>query len=117
MREMSGLKQWAVTSLLATLLLKVSFRVLHLSKRAELTMLSVLSPMTVPVVAPILLGVPPRNLEVLTPAEARERYGYDKPAEAHLAWRAKQHARVFGERVAPSDAGLIESQEVLGKLA
>jgi len=117
MREMSGLEQWAVTSLLATLLLKVSFRVLHLSKRAELTMLSVLSPMTVPVVAPILLGVPPRNLEVLTPAEARERYGYDKPAEAHLAWRAKQHARVFGERVAPSDAGLIESQEVLGKLA
>lgn len=117
MNEVSGLKQWAVTGFLATILLKVSFRVIHLSKRAELALLSVLSPMTVPVVAPILLGVPPRNEEVLTPAEARERYGYDKPAEAHLAWRAKQHARVFGEGVEPSDAGLIESQEVLGKLA
>ena len=117
MNEMSGLKQWAVTGFLATIVLKVSFRVLHLSRRAELALLSVLSPMTVPVVAPILLGVPPKNPEVLTPAEARERYGYDKPAEAHLAWRAKQHARVFGEGMAPSDAGLIESQEVLGKLA
>jgi uncharacterized protein (DUF2236 family) len=117
MREMAGIKQSAITSLLATLLLKVSFRVLHLSRRAELALLSVLSPMTVPVVAPILLGVPPANPEVLTPAEARERYGYDKPAEAHLAWRAKQHARVFGEGLEPSDAGLLESQDVLGQLA
>ena len=117
MREMAGIKQSAVTSAVATVLLKASFRVLHLSKRAELAVLSILSPMTVPVVAPVLLGIPPTNPEVLTPAEARERYGYDKPAEAHLAWRAKQHARVFGEGLEPSDAGLIESQGVLGQLA
>ena len=59
----------------------------------------------------------PVNAEVLTPAGARERYGYQKPAEAHLEWRAKQHERVFGRGERPSDAGLVESEPVLGRLA
>ncbi len=117
MREMADLEQGRVTSLVATVLLKVSYFVIHLSRRAELAVLGVISPMTAPVAAPVLLGVPPRKPEVLTPAEARERYGYEKPAEAHLAWRAKQHARVFDEHLEPSDAGLIESQALLGRLA
>ena len=35
---------------------------------------------------------------------------------AHLALRARQHDRVFGEDKPPSDEGLIESQAYLGKL-
>lgn len=75
-----------------------------------------LSPSTVPVIAPMKLGIPPRNEEVLTPAEARARYGYAKPAEAHLEFRARQATRVFGDGEAPSEQGLIESQEILGPL-
>jgi len=97
--------------------MRAVFLVLCLSKRLQLVVLGQISPMTVPVVAPILLGVPPVSAEVRTPAEARERFGYDRPAEAHLEWRAKQHARVFQEGVAPSDAGLVESQDLLGRLA
>ncbi|MFD9041637.1 hypothetical protein ACFU6M_19945 [Streptomyces bottropensis] len=50
-------------------------------------------------------------------AEARARHGYAKPAEAHLAFRARQAARVFDGGEAPGDQGLIESQEILGPLS
>jgi len=117
MRSLGGLRQSRLVDVLVTLLLRASFRTVHLSTRLELMLLQMLSPMTVPVVRPILLGVPPANPVTLTPAEARERYGYDKPAEAHLALRAKQARRVFGEGGTPSDEGIIESQAVLGSIA
>ncbi|WP_223163678.1 oxygenase MpaB family protein [Nocardioides humilatus] len=117
MREMSGLKQWRVTGAAVTVLLQAVFAVVHSNKRAELLLLRFLSPMTVPVVAPIFLGVPPTNAEVVTPAEGRRRYGYDKPSEAHQELRARQEARVFGEGTTPSDEGLLESQPILGRLA
>ncbi|WP_232852017.1 oxygenase MpaB family protein [Nocardia acididurans] len=96
--------------------LKLAFRVIHLNRRAELLLLQLLSPMTFPVVRPILLEVPPVTREVVSPHDARGRYGFDKPAEAHLSLRAKQHSRVFGEGAAPSDVGLLESQDILGSL-
>jgi uncharacterized protein (DUF2236 family) len=117
MREMGGLRQPRAVDLAVWPVMRAVFLVLCLSKRLQLVVLGQISPMTVPVVAPILLGVPPVSAEVQTPAEARERFGYDRPAEAHLEWRAKQHARVFQEGVAPSDAGLVESQDLLGRLA
>jgi uncharacterized protein (DUF2236 family) len=117
MRSLGGLRQSRVTDAVVTLLLRVSFRTVHLSRRLELALLQVLSPMTVPVVKPVLLGVPATNPVTLTPAEARQRYGYDKPAEAHLALRAKQSAKVLGEGGLPSDEGIIESQAILGSIA
>jgi uncharacterized protein (DUF2236 family) len=117
MRSLGGLRQSRLVDVLVTLLLRASFRTVHLSTRLELMLLQMLSPMTVPVVKPILLGVPPANPVTLTPAEARARYGYDRPAEAHLALRAKQARRVFGEGGTPSDEGIIESQAVLGSIA
>lgn len=116
MRKMGGFRQSRLTDVLVTPLMKISFRTVHMSARAELLALRLLSPGTVPVVAPILRGVPPVSEEVLTPAEARERYGYDKPSEAHKELRARQRERVLGEGLAPSDEGLIESQPVLGAL-
>ncbi|MFI7400526.1 hypothetical protein ACIBW9_08555 [Streptomyces sp. NPDC049541] len=97
--------------------MRTAFALAHLSPRAELRLLGLISPSTVPVVAPIKLGIPPRKAEVLTPAEARARYGYAKPAEAHLEFRARQAARVFDDGKAPRDQGLIESQEILGPLS
>lgn len=117
MREMAGIRQSRLLDLLIVPVMKVSFALAHLNPKVELRLLGMLSPSTVPVIAPIRLGIPPRNKEVLTPAEARARYGYAKPAEAHLEFRARQAARVFGDGKAPSDQGLIESQEVLGPLA
>ncbi|KRB76469.1 hypothetical protein ASE01_16055 [Nocardioides sp. Root190] len=117
MREMGDVQQPRALDLLARPVLRATFAVMSLSKRLQLRVLGLLSPSTVPVVAPAFFGIAPTNPELLTPAEARARYGYDRPAEAHLAWRAKQHEKVFGRGEAPSDAGLLESESVLGKLA
>lgn len=119
MREMAGIRQSRLLDILIVPVMKVTFALAHLNPRVELELhlLGMLSPSTVPVVAPIKLGLPPRNAEVLTPAEARARHGYAKPAEVHLDLRARQATRVFGDGKAPSDQGLIESQEILGPLS
>ncbi len=116
MREMADLPQSRLTDLAVRPVLKATFRLTALSTRLQLALLGRLSPSTVPVVAPVLWGVAPVTPEVVPPAVARERYGFDRPAEAHLAWRAQQHERVFGRGERPSDAGLVESEPVLGSL-
>lgn len=117
MRAMGGLHQSRLTDILIIPVMKISFRVAHLSKRFELAAIEFLSPMTAPVVGPILFGIPALNPVVVTPGEARQRYGYDRPAEAHLELRARQAQRVLGEHQEPSDEGLIESEPLLGKMA
>ena len=117
MRTMGGLRQPRAVDVLVTPLLKVSFRLAESDVRLKLALLRLISPMTVPVVEPVLRGVPPTNPEVVTPAEARARYGYDRPRDAHLALRARQAERVFGTGAAPSDEGLVESEQILGARA
>ena len=117
MRSLGGLRQSRLVDALITPLLRTSFFIVNRSPRLQLMILGWISPMTVPVVKPYLLGIPPEYPEIVTPAEARDRYGYDKPAESHLALRAKQADKVFGEGGAPSDEGIIESQAVLGSIA
>jgi hypothetical protein len=117
MRSLGGLRQSRLVDALITPLLRATFFIANLSPRIQLMILGRISPMTVPVVKPILLGVAPTHPEVVTPVEARERFGYDKPAEAHLALRAKQAHKVFGEGGTPSDEGIIESQPILGSIA
>jgi uncharacterized protein (DUF2236 family) len=116
MRRLSGLRQPRLVDTLITPIMKVSFWLAHRSRRIELLLIKQLSPGTTPVVAPILLGIAPTNPVTLTPTEAQQRYGYAKPALAHLEWRAKQHARVFDQGQAPSDDGLIESEPILGSM-
>lgn len=115
MREMGGLRQWRVVDAVVRPVLRIAFFLAALNKRVELALLQVLSPMTVPVVAPILLGIPPATPETLTPAEARERYGYDHPRTAHAGLRARQAERVFTDHVSPSDEGIVESEPILGR--
>jgi uncharacterized protein (DUF2236 family) len=114
MREMGGIKQSRLVDVAVVPVMKAAFFAVNLNKRVKLAVLHFLSPMTSPVVAPILYGVDPTNPVVRTPAEARALYGYDKPAEAHLELRARQAAKVFTEGVAPSDVGIIESEPILG---
>ncbi|HWJ81926.1 MAG TPA: oxygenase MpaB family protein [Nocardioides sp.] len=117
MRELGGLEQSRVVDALVRPVLWLALRLVAMNARVELAVLGVLSPMTVPVVEPVLLGVPPERAEVLTPAQARERYGYQRPRDAHLDLRARQHAKVFGEGAAPSDEGIVESEPLLGSIS
>ncbi|WP_109506131.1 oxygenase MpaB family protein [Nocardioides speluncae] len=116
MRRMSGFDQPRIVDWLVRPVLRIAFGVVDRSPRLKLRVAHLIAPSVTAVVAPYILGVAPRSEDVLTPGKARELYGYDKPALAHLALRAKQHDRVFGQHQAPSDEGLIESQAVLGSL-
>ncbi len=115
-REEAGLEQSRLVDASVRPVLRVAFWLASLNGSVAVQLLRLLSPMTVSVAAPVLLGVPPENPEVLTPAQARERYGYDKPRDAHLELRARQHAKVFGEGAKPSEEGIIESEPVLGRI-
>ncbi|MDT0200663.1 oxygenase MpaB family protein [Nocardioides sp. AE5] len=117
MREMGGCRQSRLVDIAVRPIMRVAFWSAQVHPRIELALLGYLSPATVPVVAPILLGIEPSNPETLTPAQARERYGYQRPREAHLEFRARQAERVFGNGGRPSDEGLLESQEILGPVS
>lgn len=114
MREDAGLKQTRLTDALITPVMKAAFWTVRRSRRVEVALLSLLSPSTVPVAGPVLLGVAPRRPETLTPAQARERYGYERPAQAHLELRARQRAKALaGQR--PGDEVIRESEPLLGR--
>jgi uncharacterized protein (DUF2236 family) len=116
MRELAGLHQSRVVDVAIVPVLRAAFWAANLNRRAKLEAVTFLSPMTRDVVAPVIHGVPPQRPEVLTPAQARERYGYDRPADAHRELRARQAAKVFGEGARPSDEGLLESEPILGAI-
>ncbi|RDI45259.1 oxygenase MpaB family protein [Nocardia mexicana] len=117
MREMSGLPTNRLLDLLVTPLLSAAFTLVGFSVRLELILLRLISPMTVPVAAPVLMKIPPVQPVTMTPRQAQERYGYDVPSEAHLELREKQRNRVLGNGLAPSDEGIVESQPMLGQIA
>ncbi|MBO9520525.1 MAG: DUF2236 domain-containing protein [Nocardioidaceae bacterium] len=117
MRELSGLRQSRLTDTLVVPVMKVAFWLANANKRTKLDLLTFLSPMTRDVVAPVLYGVVPDNPVTLTPAEARERYGYDRPADAHRSLRDRQAAKVFGEGGKPSEEGIAESEPLLGSIS
>jgi uncharacterized protein (DUF2236 family) len=117
MREMADFKQSRLTGMLVVPVLRIAFAILHASPPSvRLRVVRLLSPTTVPVVAPVLHQVAPARPDVVTPEQARVRHGYDKPADAHRQWRAKQRTRVFRDGEEPSDDGLIESEPILGRL-
>jgi uncharacterized protein (DUF2236 family) len=93
MRKMGGLRQSRIADALVTPLMKVTFRLVGLSPQVELQLLRLLSPSTVGVAAPVLLGIPPERSETLTPAEARERYAILPPAEEYARFREKVAAK------------------------
>lgn len=88
LRKMGGLRQSRLTDALIAPLMRATFRLVTVDPRLELRLLEVLSPSTVPVVAPVLLGIPPRRAETPTPTEARERHGILPPREEYARFRA-----------------------------
>ena len=115
---MGGLRQPRIVDVLVRPVLKISFRVIESNTRLKLAHAAA-------DLADDPAGGRSRSCSAssrpirrcVTPAEARARYGYDLPRDAHLELRARQAARVFGEGAEPSDEGLIESEPILGAMA
>jgi uncharacterized protein (DUF2236 family) len=116
MRKLGGVGTSRLLDALIVPPLSAAFSLLSLSTRVQLMLLRLISPMTLPIGTRVLRSIRPVNPVTTTPREAQKRYGYAVPAQAHLEFRAKQSNRVFGEGLAPSDEGLIESQPILGSI-
>jgi hypothetical protein len=114
MREMAGLSTSGILDAAVTPPLRTAFRAIASSTRLQLALFRLLSPSTVEVAARAICGVPPIHPVTTTPRQAQARHGYGPPRLAHQDLRARQHRRVFGQRLAASDEGLIESQPILG---
>ena len=117
MRRMAGLKQSRLTDALVTPVMKIALRIGSASPRVMLATLKVISPGTVPVAAPVLLGIPPANPVTLTPAEARERYGVLPPREEYARFRAHVDTLTAAKRAAEVGPQIEESLEILGAVA
>ena len=122
MRKMGGLSQSRLTDALVRPVMLISFRFGNVSARLRLQALRLLSPSTVPVVAPIFLGIEPQTPETLTPAEARERYDVLSPVEEYARFRAHIAKKVAARESAEDEQVLRErvfgeSEAVLGPVA
>lgn len=116
-RKMFDIRQSALVDLLITPPNKIFHSAMHRSVNLTLLAMRMLAPVAVEVAAPVLLDIPAVNPITMTPREAQAKYGYDLPDQAHQNLRAKQHERVFGRGEAPSDEGLIESEQHIGAMS
>lgn len=116
MREMAGLPVNRFSDAAVRPVLRTAFWLVRLNVAVQLVLLRILSPMTLPLAGPVLRGLTPRNPATMTPREAQAAYGFAPPAQAHADFREKQARRVFEEKVAPLEDGIIESQPLLGSI-
>lgn len=121
MRKLGGLQQSRIVDVAVTPVMKASYRVASLSPRLQVLLLGILSPSTVPVAAPVLLGVAPVRTETVTPAEARERHGVLAPIESYARFRALVAEQVAAKEGADEQAlraaAFEESEPILGRVA
>jgi uncharacterized protein (DUF2236 family) len=89
MRKLGGLRQSRVIDALVAPGMRISFRLADAHPPTAVRMLRVLSPSTVSVAAPALLGIPPRRRETVTPAQARQRYGILTPNDEYARFRER----------------------------
>ncbi len=90
MRTLSGTPQSRATDIWVTALTKVSIWTLARSNRLQLAILGQLSPLAVPLVAPVMLQIPAENPKTWTPAEAYAHFGMSTPREQYAELLAKR---------------------------
>ncbi|MBO0852558.1 MAG: DUF2236 domain-containing protein [Nocardia sp.] len=116
-RQLAGVHQSPSTDLAVTVLTKVLMNVLNRSLPLQREIVKQIAPKVLPVIEPHWRGIAPVNPVVVSPAQARAELGLLPPAQAHHDLRQKQWQRVFSDGRKPSDVGLIESEDALGRLA
>lgn len=109
MRRMGGLRQPRIVDIAVRPVIRGTFWGVSRNARLQVFLLGRLSPSTVPVAAPVILGVPAARRETVTPARARERAGVLRPTESYAQFKA-----LVAERRASREAGIAESEPLLG---
>jgi uncharacterized protein (DUF2236 family) len=92
MRKMAGVTQSRATDALITAMLRPAFALIARSPRVVRYLVRIMSPLTAPVVEPILCAVPPTNPVTWTSQQARERDGMTDPRELYATAKAARQA-------------------------
>lgn len=82
-RRLGNLRQPRLVDVAILPVMRMGFRISAASSRLQVMLLGLVSPATVPIAAPVLLGVPPRRRGTVSPAEAYERCGAPTPRELY----------------------------------
>ena len=90
LRRMAGVRQGRITDAAVILVLRPVMRALARRPELQVRMLSTIAPHACPVMAPVLLGLPPERDEVVAPAQAWERAGRPTPREQYAVQLAER---------------------------
>lgn len=83
MRKLGGTPQSRVADIAITAITKPIVRYFAARPEQAVELLAALAPRAVPVVAPVLLGVPPEQDVIWSPAEAYRHFGKQTPREQY----------------------------------
>jgi uncharacterized protein (DUF2236 family) len=105
-RELGNLRQPRLLDGAIRPAMRLGFRVANSSPRLKMAMVGLLSPATIRIAGPMLLGIKPLREETLTPEASFERHGVPTPAELYRGLRADQSRIVCGPSAPVGDDGL-----------
>jgi len=94
-RDLAGLRQPRIVDVLIRPVMRAGFAIVAGNPRLEIFLVGLLSPATVPVAAPMLLGIKPVREETLTPVESFERHGVPDPAALYDRLKADQETIIY----------------------
>jgi uncharacterized protein (DUF2236 family) len=94
-RDLGGIRQPRVLDALIRPIMRLGFWVADRGPRLKLLTLGLLSPATVSIAGPMILGIKPLNEEKLTPAESFTRHGVPTPAQLYEQLKADQSTIIY----------------------
>jgi uncharacterized protein (DUF2236 family) len=103
LRELGGIRQSRATDAVMTLLMKTTSRLVPKGPATQLGILALISPNTVPVVGPALIGLQPERPETVTAEAAWQQAGRPMPRQQYDQLCATRPLRAAEK--APRDAG------------
>jgi len=94
-RELANLRQPRIVDALVRPVMRTAMRTVQRFPRAKFALLAALSPSTVPVAGPVLMGIPARTDEIVSPQDTFRRHGVPTPRELYAEIGHDQAQVVF----------------------
>lgn len=117
-RKLAGIRQSRLTDAAIGPIMRAAFWAFSRSTRVQLAALRILSPTTVPIIAPILLNTPPADPRTVKPADAFQRAGIRTPLEVYAELREQAPARYADHHAAwPHPAAVGDWREPVASAA
>jgi uncharacterized protein (DUF2236 family) len=94
-RELANLRQPRLVDAAIRPVMRLSFRLVDTSPKLKVLIVGLTSPATVPIAAPMLLGIKPEREDTLTPADSFKRHGVPTPAGLYSQLKVDQSTVIY----------------------